>query len=138
MPLFDSIVACEYLSTMAEDSTWFPPAGPTRWQALRMNALADGLLEAGQLVRLEEGRPEAFRYQKWIDAQTAKMKRALDSLNRHLPAEQDIGAIAVSCALSWLDLRFPALSWRGHSPRLAQWADTFGQRASFVATQPPG
>ena len=56
--LFDSIVICEYLCSVALDTTWFPPTGPARWTALRNNAIADGMLEAGQSMRLESLRPE--------------------------------------------------------------------------------
>jgi glutathione S-transferase len=135
--LFDSTVACEYLSALAGDATWFPPAGPARWHALRCNALANGLLEAGTLVRLEQGRPEEFRYGKWVDAQAEKVNRALGFLEEHLPAHADIGAIATACALGWLDLRLRDLGWRQRAPRLADWFQAFSRRESFTATRHP-
>jgi len=39
-PLFDSPVICEYLNSLA-DGALFPPDGPRRWTALRLQALAD-------------------------------------------------------------------------------------------------
>jgi glutathione S-transferase len=54
--LYDSILICEYLAHLSGDARLFP-AGPDRWRALRLNALADGLLDAGILARIETTRP---------------------------------------------------------------------------------
>lgn len=136
--LFDSTVACEYLSAQAGDTAWFPPPGPARWAALRCNAVANGMLEAAQLVRFELSRPEANRYQKWADAQLGKVRRGIAFLDANLPATADIGAIAVGCALGWIDFRFPDLTWREDAPRLAAWFSQISQRASFASTRHPG
>jgi glutathione S-transferase len=138
VPLFDSTVACEYLSARAGDTAWFPSAGPARWHALRLNALANGMLEAAQLARFESTRPESFRYTKWSDAQLGKVKRGFAFLESNLPAEADIGAIAVGCAIGWLDFRFPELGWRQESPGLTKWFARFSQRNSFASTRHPG
>lgn len=136
--LFDSIVICEYLAALAGDTQWFPPAGAKRWQALRANAVADGMLEAAQLVRFEASRPEGARYGKWSDAQGGKLDRAFAFLEAHLPAQDDIGGIAVAAALGWLDFRFPQLQWRDRAPRLAAWLATFEQRESVRSTRHGG
>jgi glutathione S-transferase len=136
--LFDSSVACEYLSAMAGDQQWYPPNGPARWHALRCNALANGMLEAAQLARFEASRPEGVRYDKWRDAQLAKLSRGLAWLEQALPAEQDIGAIAVACAIAWIEFRFPELSWRSASPQLTAWFERFSTRSSFASTRHPG
>lgn len=138
MALFDSTVACEYLSAMAGDRAWFPAAGPARWHALRCNALANGMLESAQLVRFEQSRPEPFRYDKWADAQLGKVKRGFAFLEQNLPGEADMGAVAVACAIGWLDFRFPDLNWRDQAPALSAWFDVFSQRPSFASTKHPG
>ena len=115
-----------------------PPAGPGRWHALRCNALANGMLEAAQLVRFELSRPEAFRYTKWSDAQMGKLTRGFAFLEANLPAEADMGAVAVACAIGWLDFRFPDLKWRDNAPELSAWFDRFSVRPSFSSTRHPG
>jgi glutathione S-transferase len=137
-PLFDSTVACEYLCAAASDQSWFPAPGPARWHALRCNALANGMLEAAQLVRFELSRPEAYRYTKWSDAQMGKLTRSFAFLEANLPAEADIGAVAVACAIGWLDFRFPDLKWRDSAPKLTAWFDRFSARPSFGSTRHPG
>ncbi|MBB3181038.1 glutathione S-transferase N-terminal domain-containing protein [Variovorax sp. Sphag1AA] len=138
MALFDSDVICEYLSVLAGDTVWFPAERSARWHALRYNALANGLLEAAQLVRLEQVRPVAFRYGNWVQAQTAKVLRAIASLESKPPAGVDIGSIAVACALGWLDYRFAELAWREAAPQLAEWFGEFSGRVSFASTRHRG
>ena len=46
MALYDSPVICEYLDSLPGGPALFPPAGADRWRALRLQALADGLLDA--------------------------------------------------------------------------------------------
>lgn len=136
--LFDSTVACEYLSVLAGDTIWFPAKGPARWHALRCNAVANGMLEAAQLVRFEQSRPEPYRYDKWSDAQLGKVLRGFDYLEKAPPADADMGAVAVACAIGWLDFRFPDLAWRERAPTLSAWFDRFSQRPSFSTTRHPG
>jgi glutathione S-transferase len=136
--LFDSTVACEYLSAMVNDKQWFPVNGESRWHALRCNAAANGMLEAAQLVRFEQSRPEPYRYEKWIDAQLGKITRGFDFLNNNLPAQTDIGAVGVACAIGWLDFRFSTLAWRDNAPALTVWFDQFSKRPSFSSTRHPG
>jgi glutathione S-transferase len=136
--LFDSIVICEYLAHLAGDKHWFPAAGPKRWAALRANAVADGLLEAAQLMRFESIRPDGHRYDKWTDAQRGKLERGFAFLEQHLPAADDIGGLAVAAALGWLDFRFPQLAWRAEAPRLAAWLAAMEQRPSVHATRHAG
>lgn len=137
MALFDSTVACEYLSALAGDSHWFPAPGPARWQALRSNAVAGGPLEAAQLCRMEAARPADARYAKWTEAQTRKVGQALDFLEVQQPAQADIGAVAVACALGWLDFRWPDLGWRAGRPGLQAWFEQFASRPSFARTAHP-
>jgi glutathione S-transferase len=136
--LFDSSVACEYLSHLADDQCWLPAPGPARWQALRCNALANGMLEAAQLARFEGSRPEGYRYEAWSEAQLGKVRRGFDALEANLPGDADLGAIAVACAIGWLDFRFPDLGWASTHPKLAGWFQKFSTRPHFQSTRHPG
>ena len=136
--LFDSTVICEYLSASVNDKKWFPQSEMARWNALRCNALANGMLEAAQLIRHESARPQAYRYPKWIEAQMGKVLRGFDFLEKNLPAQEDIGAIAVACTIGWIDYRFPDLAWRNKCPALSAWFEIFSKRPSFSSTLHPG
>ena len=137
--LFDSRVICEYLDSRHDRPKLFP-AGPARWPALRRQAQADGILDAGLLARYETVlRPEERRWPDWIEGQKAKVARALDALEGEAESfngSVDIGTIAIGCALGWLDFRYAADDWRAGRPRLAAWFERFARRPSLAATVP--
>ncbi len=142
--LYDSPVICEYLDSLHGGPRIFPAAGPERWTALRQQALGDGILDAAILCMLEMvRRPDEFRWQRWIDHQTAKVVRAVGRLETEaaefeggLEGPLTIGQIAAGCALGYLDFRFPELDWRAGRPKLAAWYENFAQRPSMRQTMP--
>jgi glutathione S-transferase len=139
--LYDSPVICEYLDSLHAGAPLFPEREPALWQALRQQALADGILDAAVLCLLETVlRPEERRWPEWIDKQWSKVDRGLDALEVEAPAFNDepltIGHIAIGCALGWLDYRFAQTDWRQGRPALAAWYNVFATRPSMRVTVP--
>ena len=138
--LYDSPVICEYLDGLHGGRRFFPPAGPARWTALRLQAEGDGLLDAAILARYEMAlRPEPLRWPEWIAGQKAKVAGVLDLLERDagsLAGDLTIGGITIACALGYLDFRFPDDGWRTARPRLAGWFAEVSARESLQATMP--
>jgi glutathione S-transferase len=138
-PLYDSAVICEYLDGLQGAPRLHPAGGVARWQALRRQALADGMLDASILRRLEEMRPQGERSAAWATKQQGKVEGGLDALEREVGGfgkDPTIDQIAVGCALGYLDFRFAADRWRDRRPSLARWYDGFAQRPSMLATVP--
>ncbi|MCB1809205.1 MAG: glutathione S-transferase family protein, partial [Candidatus Competibacteraceae bacterium] len=137
--LYDSPVICEYLDTLHTGPRWFPD-GPERWDALRRQALADGILDAAVISRYEAAlRPEALRWDDWLSGQQQKIIRALDQLEQtcgQWGERLDIGTLTIACALGYLDFRFADLDWRSEHPQLSAWFASFSQRPSIVSTVP--
>ena len=129
--LFDSRVILEYLDHLAGGGKIIPREPKARFAALRMQALADGLLDAA-LMRVYEGRwrsPEQ-RVEKWVEHQAGKVTRTLDVLEAEPPgldAMPHVGQITVACALGYLDLRFGG-EWRKSYPKLVAWLDAFAAK----------
>jgi glutathione S-transferase len=140
LALFDSAVICEYLDTLGNAPRLFPPEGAARWLALRAQALGDGVMDAAILWRVEiTQRKEPDRNPGWIERQKGAVVRSLDELERDdaaLAGPPSIGAIAVACALGYLDFRFGFLNWRAGRPRLAAWHAAFAARPAMAATAP--
>jgi len=137
--LFDSIVICEYLDTLPGGPRLFPADGEPRWQALRLHALADGILDAAVLGRYETAvRPTELRWPAWLEGQLLKVEQALDELEREASRFEglDIGTIAAGCALGYLDFRYADRKWRDKRPGLARWFETISRRPSFEKTVP--
>jgi glutathione S-transferase len=134
--LYDSRVIAEYLDHVGGGKL-FPADPPRRFEALRLQALGDGINDAALLIRYETAtrRPE-LRDQEAIDLQQGKIDRALATLEAAPPSgEVTIGQIAVACALGYLDLRFEG-AWRAKNPKLVAWLADFAARVpAFEATK---
>ena len=137
--LYDSRVICRYLDDTLKAGLY--PAPPHLWETLVLEATADGIADAAVLMRYEVFvRPEASRSPEWVEAQWAKIDRALTAIEgrwaSHLAGPVDMGQIALGAALGYLDLRHGTRDWRGTRPVLAVWWAAFSQRPSMVATKP--
>lgn len=124
--LFDSRVIVDYLDWLAGGGRVIPAEPGARFAALRLQALADGLMDAALLQVYEARLRDADkRSDKWLELQSGKVTRALAVLEASPPAvETTIGPIAVACALGYLDLRFEG-RWRADHPRLVGWIEAF-------------
>ena len=134
--IFDSDIICAFLDTVHDGRKLIPERGEERWHALRGQAVAQGMCDAGILVRWETvRRPENLRYPPLRDGYVDKLTTSYDWLESHLDVESPlhVGHIAVATALSWLEFR--ALpDFRARRPRLAAWFDQFERRPSMRAT----
>lgn len=137
---YDSRVILEYLDHLAGGGRIIPRETKARFEALRLQALCDGILDASILVVYEERyRPAEKRVQAWVDRQNEKVARAMAALDAAPPAidaTPDVGQIALACVFGYRDLRFGG-GWRKDYPRLTAWHDEFAARVpSFAATKP--
>ncbi len=138
--LFDSRVILEYFDHIAGGNRIIPAEPRARFEALRLQALADGILDAG-VLRIYEGRfrPVEKHEPKWVEHQTDKMSRALSALEDAPPAiasTPHVGNIALASALGYLDFRFEG-AWRKGHPKLVKWLGDFAANVpSFAETKP--
>lgn len=133
--LYDSRVILEYLDHLAGGGQLIPD-GPERFRALTLQALADGIMDAGILQIYEtRWRAEERREKAWTDYQAEKVSRALAHAEvRHAepPERFHIGHVALAAALGYLDLRFEG-RWRQGHPRLVAFLDDFERRVPAFA-----
>jgi glutathione S-transferase len=136
---YDSRVILEFLDERAGGGKIIPRATAERFAALRLQALADGILDASILTVYEgRWRPAEKHEAKWLDHQAGKVGRALAVLETAPPALgpslPNVGHIALACALGYRDFRFGS-DWRSAHPRLVSWLDGFAARVpAFAAT----
>jgi len=140
--LYDSPVILEYLDHRAGGGRIVPNDAGARFHALRLQALADGVMDASVLLIYEgRWRPAERHEPKWVDHQAGKVARTLAALEAAPPAltaTPDVGQIALACALGYRDFRFEGTCRRDH-PRLVAWLDEFAARVpAFAATTPQG
>jgi glutathione S-transferase len=136
--VYDSPVICEYLDTLGEAASLFPTSGTHRWlRAQTMHALADGIMDAAVARRMRAGKPVDETRAAFLARQKAAVERGLDALEADPPLElSDIGAIAVGCALGYLDFRFADEPWRAARPRLAAWYEAAARLPPLARTVP--
>ncbi|WP_342132095.1 glutathione S-transferase N-terminal domain-containing protein [Hydrogenophaga sp. OTU3427] len=145
--IFDSRVIVEYLDTLSPVGKLIPTTGRERTEVKTWEALADGLMDAAILARLEATwahRDAPQRSVAWIERQMAKVHGALKAMAHGLGDKPychgihlSLADVAVGCALGYLDFRFPELGWRTEHPNLAKLSDKLALRQSFIDTRPP-
>lgn len=143
--VFDSRVIVEYLDTLTPVSRMIPQGSRERLEVRTWEALADGLLDAALLVRLESTQREpAERSARWVERQRGKIDGALAAMAHGLADRNwcannhySLADVAVGCALSYLDFRFPDIAWRERHPNLTAFHDKVSKRQSFIDTEPP-
>jgi glutathione S-transferase len=137
MPIYDSRVICEYLDSFGTAHPLFPDQGPERTGALVMQALGDGIMDAAVFRRGQQAFPQDEGRQKLGGRSQAAIARALEVLEASPPQGLgDIGAVAVACALGYLDFRFGDEPWRETHPKLAAWFAEVSQHAALAETVP--
>uniref|UniRef100_UPI00262E7244 glutathione S-transferase C-terminal domain-containing protein n=1 Tax=uncultured Limnohabitans sp. TaxID=768543 RepID=UPI00262E7244 len=136
----------EYLDTLSPVGKLIPANGRERAEVKTWEALADGLLDAALLARMEAvwpDRKDSERSQAWIDRQLDKIQHALHAMSHGLGEKAfcsgihlSLSDIAVGCAVGYLDFRFPQIDWRTPYPNLHKLHDKLSQRQSFVDSLP--
>ena len=144
--LFYSRVIVEYLETLSPVAKLIPVNGRERAEVKTWEALADGVLDAAVMARLEatwDGRSKAQRSEAWIDRQLAKIDVSVKAMAKGLSDKPycagihlSLADIAVGCALGYLDFRFPQIGWRADHVNLAKLQDKLMLRSSFADTAP--
>ena len=144
--VFDSRVIVEYLDTLSPVGKLIPALGRERAEVKTWEALADGLLDAALLIRMEfvfKGRSDEQRCQSWIDRQIGKINAVLKAMSTGLGDKPfcsgvhfSLSDVAVGCALGYLDFRFPEIVWRESYPNLNKLNEKLLLRSSFIETAP--
>ena len=140
--MFDSRVIVEYADTLSPVNKLIPPTGKERAAVKTWEALADGILDASILARLEKTwRPSEDQSQAWYDRQMAKVDASLNAMSKGLGENEwchgkklSLADIAVGCALGYLLFRFPELKWQKKFGNLNQLYLKLMSRPSFAET----
>ena len=143
--IYDSRVIAEYADTLSPVGKLIPAGSRERATVKTWEALADGIVDASILARLEASwRPAELQIQAWIDRQMGKIDVSLRQMSELLGEnpwchsnQMTLADIAVGCALGYLAFRFPNLQWASQYPNLNNIYQKLEQRASFIETAPP-
>jgi glutathione S-transferase len=142
--LYDSRVIVEFLDNVSPFSRLIPDDNRDRVQVRRWEALADGVLDAGLLVRYESLRDKSEQSAAWTGKQLARMHRGMTQMAADLEGRAwchgdrySLADIALGCCMGWLGYRKPgALDWHGEYPGLARHYAKLMERPAFADTAP--
>ena len=136
--IFDSRVITRYLDDFA-GSNLYPQ--DKIYDILTLEALADGIMESAVSITYESKlRPQNEQSPSWMEAQWSKVLHAVKALDngdfKALDGEINMGQIAVTCALGYLDFRHDARQWRSGHSNLASWNDKMIKLPALIQTIP--
>jgi len=142
--LFDSRVIVEYLDGVSPVHRLIPDTSRDRISVKRWEAIADGLCDAAILARLEAVRPDQNESSaKQIARQRDKVGACIDEMARELGDREfcvgnalSMADIAAGCALGYLKVRYPDVTWETTHPSLARLYKKLSARPSFKASDP--
>jgi glutathione S-transferase len=143
-PLYDSRVIVEFLDSVSPISRLIPDGTRDRVAVRRWEALADGVVDAGILVRYESVRDKKEQSPAWVDKQVARMHRGMAQLEADLAERTwchgdrySLADIAVGCCVGWLDFRKPGgVDWKAQYKATAKHYDKLMERPAFSETVP--
>lgn len=133
----DSPVILAYLDELAGGG--LIPAGEDKWRALTLEALADGCMDAGFVLRMEQLKPAERQDVGEVAAYQAKIARTLDRIEAEphwLDGGFDVGQLALACAIDWMIFRELVPDPLAARPGLAAAMARLRARPSLGATKP--
>lgn len=138
--LYDSRVITRYIDNLAPGSNLYPD-GDELWNALTLEATADGIMDAAVTMTYERRiRPEEKVFDTYLDAQWQKIDRSLSAIESRWMADLNgpvsLPVLAVASATAYVDFRHDDRNWRDSHPQLAAWEAEIRNRPSMVATAP--
>ena len=142
--LYDSRVIVEFLDARAPINRLIPDETRERVAVRRWEALADGVLDAGLLVRYESLREKRERSKTWTDKQVARIHRGMAVMAKELEGRNwchgdrySLADIAVGCSIGWLGFRKPGeVDWEADYGPVARHYRKLMERAAFADTVP--
>lgn len=138
--LYDSPVICEYLDSLSPSPVILPASGEARWTVLRIQALADGVMDAAVSARMETMRKDGEKSPDMIAHWRGGIVRGLEQLSRepHLNDGFDLAHISAVAALGYIHFRHADLAQSSMPKALAAWWEKVQTRPSVRDTAPPG
>ena len=140
---YDSPIIAQYIELLGVAPQMVPSDPQQALRIRQLEALADGIMDAGLASVREQARPAAQQSEEEVLRQREKSSRSLDALEGYLndgtlkTDELNLATIAIACAIGYLNFRRIAPGWCVDRPQLVKLAETLFLRESFARTEPP-
>lgn len=140
---FDSPIIAQYIEQLDVAPDMVPRDPLAALKVRQLEALADGIMDAGLTSVREQARPAAQQSEDEVLRQREKISRSLDALEGYLADGTlkadtlNLATIAIACAIDYLNFRRIAPGWCVDRPNLVKLVETLFLRESFARTEPP-
>ena len=140
---FDSPIIAQYIEQLGVAPEMVPHDPLAALKVRQLEALADGIMDAGLTSVRELARPAAQQSEAEVLRQRQKISRSLDALESYLgdgtlkTDTLNLATIAIACAIGYLNFRRIAPGWCVDRPNLVKLVETLFLRESFARTDPP-
>lgn len=136
--LTNSPFICDYLNSLSEKKNLYA-SGDEKWADMQNQSLADGMMEAAVLRRLESLRPVEKQDPNFDKRQKEKIVNVLAYFNERVSAlkkDWTIGEITLACSLGYVEFRFSAENLLAPYPALNQWYEDAKKTEWMIRTSP--
>lgn len=140
---YDSPIIAEYIDLLGVEPAMLPADPKAALKVRQLEALADGIMDAGLVAVRELARPVEQQSESEQLRQREKINRGLDALESYLHDGTlsvdtvNLATIAIACAVGYLNFRHVSPGWCVDRPLLVKLVENLFQRESFARTQPP-
>ncbi|WP_149452104.1 glutathione S-transferase [Escherichia albertii] len=140
---FDSPIIAEYIELMNVAPPMLPGDPLESLRVRKIEALADGIMDAALASVREQARPAAQQSETELLCQREKINRGLDALEGYLVDGTlntdtiNLATIAIACAAGYLNFCRVAPGWCVERPNLVKLVENLFSRESFARTEPP-
>lgn len=143
--LFDSPLICQYLDELSDNQRLIPQQKDIKFNVLRWQALADGLMDAAYNLVMERRRLPVEQSSASIGNWSAEILSAVNEMEAgidNLGTEITLAHLAAGAAIGYVEFRLPELLYESNCPqialcpRLLNWYEAFKTRPAMLATRP--
>lgn len=140
---YDSPIIAAYIESLGVEPSMLPAEPKAALKVRQLEALADGIMDAGLVAVRELARPVEQQSETEQLRQREKISRGLDALESYLQDRTlsvdtvNLATIAIACALGYLNFRHISPGWCVDRPNLVKLVENLFQRESFARTEPP-
>jgi glutathione S-transferase len=135
--IIDSPLICLYLNSLSKNRSLYSDNFKMRLYQLKLEAVADGLLDAAILRRYEALREPQLQSKDFDNKQFIKIKASLGFLEnevKNFKTPLCIGELAVLSSLAYLNFRFKHELWLSDFSKLSSWFKDAEKTSAFIQT----
>lgn len=142
---YDSPFICRYLDSLEGTKPLIPANEKEKWDVLRREVLADGMIDSAYNIVMERLRPIPEQSNKWIAQWTHEIDRAMQVIDKeieNLGEDITLAHLAFGAAIGYIDFRLSEMLYEttciqvAKYPHAMTWYEAFKTYRPMINTTP--